>query len=338
MCEYGSTRSIGKGRSLTAALTQVGLLAALTIVLVVGNAVAVGGEKAAEPVVATPAKAVTSEPSAPASTGPAGPPAAAANRVAMTTGRSASRATVKPDLSAKPGTAASAASTSDENPIDRAIRTITECQTKFHSVSDYTCIFYKRERINRHLTPQFVMAMKERTKPKSIYFKFETPHRGREAIYVEGRNQGKILAHDVGITKFLAGTMEFEPTCARAMEENRHPISQAGIGALIETVARRWISELSPDESVVSFDPEMMIGERPCLMIESIHPVRQPQFLFVDSELKLPIRFEAYDWPRHQGAIAELVEEYSYANLMLNVGLGDEDFDAANRQYSFGRF
>jgi len=262
----------------------------------------------------------------------------------MTTGRSASRATVKPDLSAKPGTAASAASTSDENPIDRAIRTITECQTKFHSVSDYTCIFYKRERINRHLTPQFVMAMKERTKPKSIYFKFETPHRGREAIYVEGRNQGKILAHDVGITKFLAGTMELEPTCARAMEENRHPISEAGIGALIETVARRWISELSPDESVVSFDSEMMIGERPCLMIESIHPVPQPQFLFhkvrlfVDSELKLPIRFEAYDWPRHQGAIAELVEEYSYANLMLNVGLDDEDFDVANRQYSFGRF
>ena len=138
--------------------------------------------------------------------------------------------------------------------------------------------------------------------------------------------------------------MELEPTCRTGHGRESPSDLEAGIGALIETVARRWISELSPDESVVSFDSEMMIGGRPCLMIESIHPVRQPQFLFhkvrlfVDSELKLPIRFEAYDWPRHQGAVAELVEEYSYSNLKLNVGLGDEDFDAANRQYSFGRF
>jgi len=52
----------------------------------------------------------------------------------------------------------------------------------------------------------------------------------------------------------------------------------------------------------------------------------------------LPIRFEGYDWPREPGAPADLAEEYSYINLKLNVGLGDIDFDACNRQYSFGRF
>ena len=42
--------------------------------------------------------------------------------------------------------------------------------------------------------------------------------------------------------------------------------------------------------------------------------------------------------PREEGGPADLVEEYSYIDLKINVGLGDIDFDIANRQYSFGRF
>jgi hypothetical protein len=33
-----------------------------------------------------------------------------------------------------------------------------------------------------------------------------------------------------------------------------------------------------------------------------------------------------------------LVEEYTYADLRLNVGLEDRDFDASNAEYAFGRF
>ena len=56
------------------------------------------------------------------------------------------------------------------------------------------------------------------------------------------------------------------------MEDNRHPITEAGIGALIDTVARRWEAELSSDESVIIFDSDMTIGPRHCQLIESIHP------------------------------------------------------------------
>jgi hypothetical protein len=321
---------------------KAGLLTAVAGLFSAVSALAGGGEKAAEPVASAPAKPESAA-AAGSSSGAAGVASADARRVALSHGRTGSRVALKPDLSTKAGPAAVTAPI-EEEPTVRAIRTITECQKKFQSVSDYTCTFYKRERINRRLTPLFVMSMKERVRPKSIYFRFEDPYRGREAIYVEGRNQGKILAHDVGFTKFLAGTMELEPTCSRAMEDNRHPIFEAGIGTLIDTVARRWVGELSPDESVVLFDPEIMVGDRRCLLVESIHPARQPQFLFhkvrlfIDSELKLPIRFEAYDWPKHKSASPELVEEYSYTELKLNVGLGDLDFDTANQQYSFGRF
>jgi hypothetical protein len=231
-----------------------------------------------------------------------------------------------------------------ETPIARARHTIAGCQARYQEVTDYTCTFYKRERIAGRLTPLHIMTMKVRTKPQSIYLKFQQPARGREAIYVAGRRDGKLQAHDVGLNRLLAGTLELLPTSARAMEDCRHPITEAGIGPLLETLSKRWALELNPEESVLVFRDDMSIGPVRCLMIESTHPEHRPQFLyyrvrvFIDQELGLPIRFEAYDWPARPNAEPELAEEYSYTNLKLNVGLGELDFDVSNRSYSFGRF
>jgi len=233
--------------------------------------------------------------------------------------------------------------TTPETPIERAIRLIDECRDRYESVNDYTCTFWKRERISGKLIPAHIMSMKVRTKPQSIYLKFQQPAKGREAIYVAGRHGGKVLAHDVGFNKLIAGTLQLEPTSARAMEDCRHPITEAGIGPLLETVARRWALELNHSESIVSFQ-DMNVGDQLCLMIDTTHPERGGDFMFhkvrlyIDKEKGLPVRFEAYDWPKHPGAEPELAEEYTYDDLKLNVGLKDLDFDVGNGSYSFGRF
>ena len=229
------------------------------------------------------------------------------------------------------------------DPIAQAKRAIADCRDRYTQVRDYTCTFVKRERIDDRLTPQHIMIMKARTSPKSVYFRFQQPNQGREAIYVQGRNNGQIVAHDVGITKFLAGTMRLDPRGSMAMENNRHPITEAGLGSLIDTVARYWSVELTPGETQLAFHDDVRVGNRPCTLIVSVHPQRGPNFLFhkvklyIDQEHGVPIRFEAYDWPRRSGAPAELVEEYSYLDLKLNVGLRDHDYDPANKPYSFGR-
>ncbi len=231
-----------------------------------------------------------------------------------------------------------------EGPAARAIRMIRECRAKFDAVEDYTCTFYKRERINGVLSDMNVLAMKVRNRPYSVYFRFHQPNKGREAIYVEGRNDGYGLAHDVGFTRLLAGTMRLDPHGARAMENCRHPITRAGISNLIDTVNDRWTAELKDEESVVLFDPRMRLGSAPCLLIEAIHPEKKPEYLFhkvrlfVDSKLGIPVRFEAYDWPEKPGEVPLLLEEYAYDGIKLNPGLSDSDFDAANPGYAFGRF
>ncbi len=115
------------------------------------------------------------------------------------------------------------------------------------------------------LTPQHIMSMKVRTKPQSIYFKFQQPAHGREAIYIAGRHGSKVLAHDVGLNKLLAGTLALEPTSSRAMEDCRHPITEAGIGPLLETLAKRWAVELDPEETKVAFRDDMLVGQRRCI-------------------------------------------------------------------------
>nr|WP_303652813.1 DUF1571 domain-containing protein [Paludisphaera mucosa] len=221
---------------------------------------------------------------------------------------------------------------------------MTECQARFDAVKDYTCTFYKRERIDGKLSDMNVMSMKMRNAPHSVYFRFHQPNKGREAIFVEGRNGGYVLAHDVGFTKLLAGTMKLDPHGSRAMENCRHPITKAGVGNLIKTVVDRWTAELNDRESIVLFDSKIRLGSAPCLLIEAIHPEKKPEFyfhkvrLFIDAEMGIPVRYEAYDWPKKTGKAPELLEEYAYDEIKLNVGLGEEDFDAGNQLYSFGRF
>jgi Protein of unknown function (DUF1571) len=248
------------------------------------------------------------------------------------------------DASAANRSAPSSTGHLEADPIARARQLIADCKTKYLTVQDYTCTFFKRERIDGKLYAPHIMTMKARTKPASLYFKFIQPNTGREAIYVHGHYNNKIIAHDVGIGKVVAGTMHLDPKGGMAMEENRHPVSEAGLGNMIDLVKERWDTELHPGESVLLFHPQAKVGDRACLMIESIHPKRSPEFLFhkvklfIDKELGLPIRFEAYDWPKLPGAEAELIEEYTYMNLKLNVGLKDRDFDPKNSQYSYGRF
>jgi hypothetical protein len=248
-----------------------------------------------------------------------------------------------PHVSLKPVVVDGAAAV-PETPIARALRMIEDCEARHETVRDYICTFSKRERIDGRLTPLHVMHMKVRTRPQSIYLKFRQPAAGREAIYIAGRNDGKVLAHDVGLGRLIAGTLSLDPTGSRAMEDCRHPITEAGIGPLLDTVESRWSAELDPAESRVAFRDGQLVGPRPCTLIETTHPRPRPEFLFyqvrlfIDRDLGLPIRFEAYDWPANPQASPELVEEYTYSDLKLNIGLGDADFDVSNADYAFGRF
>jgi hypothetical protein len=228
-----------------------------------------------------------------------------------------------------------------EHPLMPALRWAREGLPHIKNLQDYSCILHKRELVDGQLGEHQAMFAKVRHQPFSVYMYFLSPPnlRGQEVIYVEGQNDGKLQAHGVGI-KGAVGTVSLHPTGHMAMRGNRYPITEMGVLNLVERLLQVGEQDARYGECDVQFLKAKISG-RGCTCIQVTHPVPRRNFLFhiariyVDDELNLPIRYEAWDWPARQGGPPQLMEEYTYQNLKLNNGFTDLDFDVRNPKYGF---
>jgi hypothetical protein len=221
------------------------------------------------------------------------------------------------------------------NPMDTPLRLIEEARQAYQGVTDYSCLFVKRERIRGQLQPDNWISMKVRARPFSVYMQWTKPAelRGQEACYVEGRNGDKMRAHSKGLFG-VVGFVSLDPRDPRCLENSLHPITEAGIGNLIERFAKGWKGESEWNKTVVRLT-EYTYDKKRCTRVEIIHPDNSgKQFLYYrnlvyfDQQTHLPIRVENYDWPKPGGdPNGALVGSYSYAGLRLNVGLSEATFD-----------
>jgi hypothetical protein len=236
-----------------------------------------------------------------------------------------------------------------DHPLRPVITMATEGYHRIHrEIRDYTCILVRRERVEGRLRPPEFIYAKVRHRqvdgeqvvvPFSLYLKFLKPSsvKGREVLYVEGRNGGEMFARRGG-TRFAFVTTRLRPDSELAMRGNRYPVTQFGI----ENLVRRLIVSARNDldtQCRVDMLPDAKINDRSASAILVTHrtPQENPEFyqarIFVDKELELPVHFEAYDWPESPEKEPELIEQYSYTQLQLNRGLTDADFSENNPQY-----
>lgn len=232
-----------------------------------------------------------------------------------------------------------------EHPLMPALRWATTELENIRAIKDYSCFFYKRERIDGQLGGYQAMYMKVRHEPFSVYLYFKAPSNleGQEVIYVKGLNDGNLQAHTTGI-KSVVGTVSLNPNGTMAMRGNRYPVTEAGILNLLDRLVAVGNKDVQYGECDVQFFTSaqgVKVGGRPCTCIQVTHPVPRRNFIFyqariyVDEELHLPVRYESYDWPPQQGGQPLLMEEYTYQNLKLNNGFTDIDFDTRNPNYGF---
>jgi len=212
------------------------------------------------------------------------------------------------------------------------------------NIQDYSSTVVKRERIDGKLGEHEYMFAKIRQQPFSVYLYFLGPDsvKGQEVIYVDGRNDGNMLAHAGSGVRAMVGMVSLKPQSMLAMAGNRYPITELGV----ENLTRRLVEVAEHDkqfgECDVNFFPNAKVNGRICTCIQVTHPVPRRNFrfhlarVFIDDELTIPIRYEAYDWPQEQGGQPLLMEEYTYMNVKTNNGFTDADFDPKNTAYKFG--
>jgi Protein of unknown function (DUF1571) len=230
------------------------------------------------------------------------------------------------------------------HPLDRVLVIAKEILIHIRSdVKDYTATLTKRERIKGKLTDEVTMSVKIRhpsaaePQPLCVYLKLIPPSTaaGREVIWIDGQNDGKLITYQFGLT------MKLDPQGTLAMMGNRYPISEIGILRLAEKLVEKGERDRQLGDCRVEYFKDQILDGRSCTLIQVTHPLPDPKFdfhiaqVFIDDQLRLPVRYAAYLWPDAPGQSAPLEEECTYSNIQLNVGLSDLDFDPTNPDYKF---
>jgi hypothetical protein len=213
------------------------------------------------------------------------------------------------------------------------------------NVRDYSAIIIKRER-SGHSFSETAMFAKIREKPFSVYLHFlgqgnDTSVKGREVIYVQGRNDNKLIVHTPGFIGSALGTRYLDPNGFIAMLGQRHPITDIGLANLCRQLIERGEAISDPSQARVRRYLHARINTRACTLLEITYPVHEPDKwgylvrVFVDNQWRLPIRVEVYDLPLDRSKGPQLAEEYTYLELKINNGYTDADFDPKDPQYRF---
>jgi hypothetical protein len=237
-----------------------------------------------------------------------------------------------------------------EHPLDPALAIAYEGLANIReTLVDYTTIMKKRERVDGVLVEQKIFAkvrcrQKEGEKtivPMSVYVKVLEPksQAGREAIWVENRNEGKIVAHGTGLQGLFR--VHLRPRGYFAMMGTRYPITEIGLDNMVEQLIEKGERDRQRGECEVEFIKNVDVGGRSCTRIVVTHPVKRDYFdfhiaeIYIDDERNVPLRYNAYTWPKTTGGDPVLEEEVIYTDLKLNVGLAEKDFDPDNKEYNY---
>lgn len=239
-----------------------------------------------------------------------------------------------------------------EDPLQESLRIARDGQKRMQeSIQDYTCTLTRRERVDGRLMAYETMFVKIRhpqkqggrvVEPFSVYVRFLSPDRvkGREVIFVAGQNKGKLIVRNGGV-RFEHITTSLLPDSSAAMQQTRYSITEIGMLNLCRRLIENGERELNDKDCQVKLVRGAKINGRPSTVIQVAHSTRQAKLnyktarIMIDDELKLPVHYSAFDWPEKNGDPPSLIEEYTYTDVKLNVGLTDLDFDHRNEAYRF---
>ncbi|MBL9103056.1 MAG: DUF1571 domain-containing protein [Myxococcales bacterium] len=210
---------------------------------------------------------------------------------------------------------------------------ILRMEAAWARVRDYTVTMTRRERVKGKLLAQETMQVKFR-KPFSIYTRWTgAVKRGQEAIYVRGKHDDKLIAHP---GSFPDVTVSLNPKGNLAMKGNRHPITEGSLGDLIALLVRdlkRAESRPQDGANIRDLGESDRHGARVrCFdatfaAADGYYAPHVEVCMFTASDL--PSRVRVWD------ARDQLLEDYEYRDLRINVGLRDADFDPDNQRYNF---
>jgi len=213
------------------------------------------------------------------------------------------------------------------------LKLLYDCREACKKIKTYSGTFTKREFLRGKLRKTEVMLLKFRQEPLSIYAKWTGKvHKGREVIYVKGKNKNKIIGHDfVGP---LNVTLKMAVHSSEARKSSRRPITDGGMLNSIRAFIRYVEMGKQNNDIRLRYVGTEALNGRPSHLIVRILEKREDYpahitFLYIDKDWLLPTKCVGYDWDY------KLLWVYTTVEIKLNAPLTDKDFDPKNKEYKY---
>ena len=171
----------------------------------------------------------------------------------------------------------------NEHPLMPALRWAQEGLAGIKAIRDYSATVEKQERLSSgKLNDCEYMFVKIRQQPFSVYVYFLAPGgvRGREVIWVEGQNNGKMIAHTTGLQDSMLGNLSLDPNGMIAMQGERYPLTEIGLANLVQKLVDVAQQDVQYGECKVDFFKGAKINNRVCTCLQVVHPVPRRNFRF----------------------------------------------------------
>ncbi len=221
-------------------------------------------------------------------------------------------------------------------------------QDFLRSHSGYTARFEKLEAVDGTLLDPQTIHIKCRHEPFSVYLSWEKGDVGREVLYIDGENNGKLLAHDGG-WKARLPAISLHPECSLAMRDARYPVTAAGILGLVNIMLETHRHDLNTTNySSCEQTSETTSYGRPGVLFTTryLSPALSPKYrksvTVFDEEWMIPVVTKHYEWPsqgwrgsEQEADEATLIESYQFDEIALDYQPQALDFSRENPEYNF---
>lgn len=176
----------------------------------------------------------------------AAPPVTLASAAPPTDGAPAANfasATVAASADGSPPGEASLAQKASSNAVENVAqaRAIVDRSIDFYTRNDkFTCRVTRQEKVGSRMQPRELMLMNYRSKPHGVYYRWlDERHFGRECLWVEGENDGKMITiGGKGDFLFAGKLMALDPNGVLARSKGRYSITDSGMDRMVARLSR----------------------------------------------------------------------------------------------------
>jgi outer membrane lipoprotein-sorting protein len=202
----------------------------------------------------------------------------------------------------------------------------SEVAASYGRVRDYTALYEKEERSVDGGERQRIRLFFRKPQDLRLEWLDSKGNVDQTVVFRKGHNEDKLIARRTGLLGSMIGTVKLDPTGRLAMQESRHPVTQVGIGHMIDTVMHDLstgavTSRLIGEETLDNHPADhLQLSAARAVAVLGVESARRAD-VWIDRTLELPVKIEVHD------AAGTLLERHRFTNLRLNTALTDRTFE-----------